>query len=983
MKLRTPSQILQLFKLSDFVCLDFETTGLDPQNSVIIEAAAVRIKEGKVTDKYHSLVSFDGELPEAITNLTGITDADLVGQPTMETVIFELVEFIGDSTIAAHNLAFDLGFLEEMIIRMDDPSLAHHINFKNPAHIDSLLLARILLPRLRAHNLEFLIETFGIKTDTQHRALEDVMAEIQVLDKLLIYLFELPNITLAQLTTATSGYSGFISELLHGLKEYRTRKDAFADLSLPKVKFDYPESANIYYRKSNGNGRLPLPMDANEVASIFDENGILAKSLKSYEFREEQIEMAREICLAYNNEQFLMIEAGTGTGKSWAYLVPAIFWSQLHPPPNGRTVISTNTKNLQDQIFYKDLPFLHKYLPVDFQAVVLKGRHNYICLHRWEKFLANLDFAKDLKTIEEILPLIVWVNETSTGDIEECSSFNPNHSIRIWLEIRSDGHYCKGMACPAKDRCFINKVRRASREADIVVVNHALLLSDLISDMAILSEYQNLVIDEAQNLEDTATQYFGLDWSDRMISQFVAPLVNETGETRNEVNRLSNLLKQQSWLDGSVLSDCLTSVNRVRNTADTLRINDANFFQSLREEIIANQIQPSNYAIKVRYKNFAEAYPKVQKESQDLLKTISQLESELELLNRNLHEIAISQFNEDHKLFFEDLCIFFLGAYDNILGWRNALNRFLVENREDEILWIEYFSKKENLNIHFRSAPLEVAPLLKERLYSRLSTAIFTSATLSIDDSFAFFEQRLGIDLLPYQQRQTKILGSSFDYDSQIRVLVPSFIPNPRHPQFVQECSDIIQDVVMDSRRGTLVLFTSYKMLDEVFGNLNPNLRSQNIIPLAQGKSGSRNNLLRMFRERKAHILFGTQSFWEGIDVPGEALEMLIITKIPFEVPSDPVAQARSDIIEQAGGNSFYDYSVPNAVLKFRQGIGRLIRSKSDRGIVLLLDTRMVSSRYGSIFLNSLPVTPEIISERQVLLERIHDWFDHETILEK
>ncbi len=260
MKLRTPSQILQLFKLSDFVCLDFETTGLDPQNSVIIEAAAVRIKEGKVTDKYHSLVSFDGELPEAITNLTGITDADLVGQPTMETVIFELVEFIGDSTIAAHNLAFDLGFLEEMIIRMDDPSLAHHINFKNPAHIDSLLLARILLPRLRAHNLEFLIETFGIKTDTQHRALDDVMAEIQVLDKLLIYLFELPNITLAQLTTATSGYSSFISELLHGLKEYRTRKDAFADLSLPKVKFDYPESANIYYRKSNGNGRLPLPI---------------------------------------------------------------------------------------------------------------------------------------------------------------------------------------------------------------------------------------------------------------------------------------------------------------------------------------------------------------------------------------------------------------------------------------------------------------------------------------------------------------------------------------------------------------------------------------------------------------------------------------------------------------------------------------------------------------------------------------------------
>lgn len=979
MKLFTPSSILQQFGLSDFVCLDFETTGLDPQNSAIIEAAAVRVKDGKVTDRYSSLVSYNGALPEAIVNLTGITDEDLVGQPPIETVIPELVDFISDSKIAAHNLSFDLGFLQEMIVRLENPAISNKINFNDPKHIDILQLARILLPRLRAHNLEFLLDTFGIINEAHHRALEDVMAEIEVFDKLLLYLFELPNVTLAQLLTATSAYSSFISDLLQGLKNIRSKPfDA-----IPKVKFEYPESINIYSRKLHGNGRLPLPIDANEVASIFDEGGILAKSLPTYEFREEQIEMAREVCRAYNDDKFLMVEAGTGTGKSWAYLTPAIFWSQLHPPPQGRTIISTNTKNLQDQIFYKDIPFLHKHLPVDFQAVVLKGRHNYVCPHRWEKFLANLDFASDPKTVDDILPLIVWMNETNTGDIEECSSFHPSRSWRTWQEIRSDGFHCKGMACPAKERCFVNKIRRASREADLVVVNHALLLSDLISDMAILSEYQNLVIDEGHNLEDTATQYFGVEWSDRTISQLVAPLVNESGETRNEINVLSNILKQQSGLDETVLHDCLAIANRIRSLADTLRIADSNFFQTLQQDLISRQVQPNNYAIKLRYKNFANQYPKVQPAKQDLLKAASALEVELELFNRNLHEIPTSKFKEDHKEIFENGLLFFEGQYETMVGWRQALNRLLVENREDEILWIEYFVKKEKLNIQFHLAPLEVAPLLKERLYDRLDTAIFTSATLSVDNSFDFFSQRLGIDLMPEKRRQATILGSPFDYNQQVRVLVPSYIPNPRSSKYVEDCTDIIQDVIVDSRKGTLVLFTSYKMLDEVYTSLQSNLRTQNLIPLAQGKSGSRNNLLRMFRERKAHILFGTQSFWEGIDVPGEALEMLIITKIPFDVPSDPIAQARSDLIEQAGGNSFNDYSVPNAVLRFRQGIGRLIRSKSDRGIVLLLDSRMVSTRYGSVFLNSLPVTPEIITEQFELLERTCDWFEREKIGEK
>jgi predicted DnaQ family exonuclease/DinG family helicase len=977
MKLLTPPHVLHKFGLSRFVCLDFETTGFQPETCEIIEVGAVKIEEGVVTGQYHSLASIEGELPESITFLTGISEGDLQGQPSVEAVMLELVDFMGDCPLAAHNLGFDLGFLKEAFTRFPGISHSSGVDPESERNVDSLLLARILLPRLRSHSLESLVELFAIESDVRHRALDDALAEFQILDRLLLHSLNLPNVTLAQLLTATRGQRTYAAKFFQAIHDLRLTR---MEQPLPTIEFDYPDSVNILSRRLAEDQRTAIPFEPDAIVKIFEEDGILHHSLDAYEYRREQVEMSREVCKAYNKEEFLMVEAGTGTGKSWAYLVPAIYWSQANPPGNGRTVISTNTKNLQEQIFHKDIPFLYDNLPADFQAVLLKGRHNYVCLHRWNKFLAGLDFATDPKSIEEVLPLIVWVNETNTGDIEECSSFNQNRSLQTWWQIRSDAHFCRGMACPAKEQCFVNKIRRAAREADLVVVNHSLLLSDLISDMAILSDYENLIIDEAHNFENIATQYLGLDWSNRTIPQIVGPLDSQKGEIRNEINVLLNLLKQLAASDDAKLRSCLSNANRVRDAAAALRQNNSNFFQHIQQEFIQQNARQSYYPDKFRYKNWFEDYPGLEQITNDLLTDIGTLRRELDLLVRGLNEIPVSGFLEDKRSMFEDSRTFFQAMLESLSDLQFNIKQLLQENQSDTVYWVEISRREDSFNAHFRSAPLQVAPTLKDLLYGRLRTSVFTSATLSIDQSFEFFLKRLGVDLLPEERRNFRILGSPFDYESQIRVLIPGYLPDPRSPVFIRGCADLIRNSVLDSRRGTLVLFTSYDMLNQTYERVGENLRSHNMLTVAQGKSGSRNNLLKMFRDGSAQVLLGTQSFWEGVDVPGEALEMLIITKIPFEVPTEPVAKSRAELIEANGGNSFYDYTVPNAVLRFRQGFGRLIRSKSDRGIVLLLDSRMVSSRYGSIFLNSMPVEPEIIGNQDDMLSRIKDWFSSDMV---
>jgi len=976
MKFLTPSPILDHFGLSSFVCFDFETTGLDPALCDIIEVGAVKVIDGEIKDEFQSLVSIESELPEVITNLTGITQSDLLDQPNINQVISDFVSFVDELPLVAHNLSFDLGFLQESLLRLSEFNLLEKLKLDSNKHWDILLLVRMLFPFFRSHRLESLIDFFKIESETQHRALDDVYAEIQIFDRLFLKALELTNESLAQLVSISQGKSKFFSLFIHALHELRSRKyNLLLENPIPSIKFDYSINQNILLKKHQDEVSQEVPFDSDQVVSVFEKDGMFSQSLPTYELRYEQIEMVKVICRAYENEEFLIVEAGTGTGKSWAYLVPSIFWAQSHGTVNGRTVISTNTKNLQEQIFYKDLPLLHENLSVDFQAVLLKGRGNYLCLNRWHNFLAQLDFTSDNKLLEEILPLVVWSNETKTGDIEEIGWFNPQRSSRIWWQIRSDGYYCKGQACRFKDQCFVNKIRRAAKNAEIVVINHSLLLSDLISENAVLSDYSNLVIDEAHNLENTATQYLGREWSFWSLNQLILPLISSGGETRNELKVLDQLLKRQKELNESERKTILNNCNQIQIEADYLKKTNDNFFKKLPLEIDELKVGKNGYVNKLRYQKWTQEYPYFVEITDDLIQTIELLEKELVRLNSNLSSISSSKFSKDDQTIFEDSVAFFNGIAVTLKEWIFTINHLLKNNEENFVFWIENSNRREAINFHFKSAPLNVASLLKEFLYEKLSTAVFTSATLSINQEFNFFEERLGIELIPIERRNSKIVGSPFDYENQMLVLIPQYMPNPKQNLFINKSSEIIEKVLITSKRSTLVLFTSYKMLNQIYDQINLDLKTNEFTVVAQGKSGSRSTLLRMLRDQKAHMLLGTHSFWEGVDLPGEALEILIMTKLPFEVPSEPIVQARIEQIDQMGKNSFYNYSLPNAVLKFRQGVGRLIRSQQDKGVVILLDSRLTNSRYGSLFLNSMPVTPQIAENEELFFSTLQNWF--------
>ena len=970
--LQIDPEILRLLGLGEFVCLDFETTGLEAESAEIIEIGAVRVKDGQAVEKFERLVGIVGELPEAITHLTGIRPEDLQGRPPIDEVLPELLDFLSSSRIIAHNLPFDFSFLQAALSRGGFAVRVPDFNPENPRHLDLLPLTRIVFPRLRAYNLESLAAQFGLDVWDRHRALADVFAEVQLLERLLLGALALPDAALEHLLLLAPQCSRALEDLFRKIVSVRrTKAHGISPGAAELREAVQPISPNILPR------RFPRPDESEafeheEVLRVFEPDGELARDLSAYEYRDEQVDMAEAVCRAYSQSAFLTVEAGTGTGKSWAYLVPAVYWSQAHPLPAARTVVSTNTKNLQEQIFHKDLPFLHGNLKADFQAVLLKGRNNYLCLDRWEEFWRSVDFAVEPHEAEAAMALAVWQAETATGDVEEASGFQVSRNARLWSKLRSDGYACKGNVCPFKDRCYVQRVRQAAKVADIVVVNHSLLLSDLGAQHKILGEYTNLIIDEAHNFENAATEHLGREWSQWTLRN---PLQGMLGRGEGRGTPLAGIPLVLDRTRSAGREEILRIFQSAARQAERLLEANSTFFDRVAQLVLADSVTARGYARKIRFKNWLEEFPNLEEYSRELDRHFRALLERLEQLLGMLDGFSLRGIPDDLKSGWEQALALLQGLYEELAVAKDTVRRLLFESGEEDVRWIEPAGGRGSAEVRFRLAPLDVAPLLEKHLYQRLQTAVFTSATLSVAGSFDYFNRRLGIDRIAPERRLEKILGSPFEYREQVRVLIPRFLPDPKHPKFVPRGSELLFEALRAARRSALVLFTSYQMLDQVYEGIRQRLREEDLAVVAQGRSGSRNNLLRMLREGQAKVLLGTQSFWEGVDLPGEALEMLVITKLPFEVPSEPVVQARMEQIERNGGNSFYQYTVPNAVLRFRQGFGRLIRSREDRGVVLLLDARIVSTRYGALFYQSLPVEPEVIPSLDELLERIVDWF--------
>jgi ATP-dependent DNA helicase DinG len=598
------------------------------------------------------------------------------------------------------------------------------------------------------------------------------------------------------------------------------------------------------------------------IHDFFGPGGILEQRLEDYEFRPSQVRMAEAVHSALEKQNHVIIEAGTGTGKTLAYLLPAL----LH---GRRILVSTGTKTLQDQIFYKDIPLLESVLGRPIRAAYLKGRNNYLCRLKLEIMHAEGLFnMRELRSFKEILE---WAQQTETGDRAELGSIGDDSELWSRMDARRDR--CLGTKCKDYDRCFLTLVRQKAMEADIVVVNHHLFFADLAirkSDVAaILPDYSAVIFDEAHDLEDIATDYFGFHVSNFRLSE----LIHDARKL--EVDMDSVARSSDRFFNGfAMLRDGRHPIPRLEGI-----------------EALIGALQEARRSIK-QMKDFSGEY-------EALARRTGELESELEIF-RN-------------------------GKFENYVSW--------IERRDR--------------GVFLEACPIDVSNMLQEKLFTRVPTCVLTSATLTVADSFLYMRSRLGMN-----EGRELSLATEFNVRRQALLYIPQTIPDYRHPEYVEKAAAEIRAVLRASQGRAFVLFTSYRQMQLLYEALEPTLPYPCML---QGKGGGKSRLLEQFKITPNAVLFATSSFWQGVDVKGEALSAVIIDKLPFQVPSDPLVAARSARIHNDGGDAFSEYQVPNAVLRLKQGFGRLIRSTSDRGILAVLDNRLTTKPYGRLFMDSLP----------------------------
>ena len=629
-------------------------------------------------------------------------------------------------------------------------------------------------------------------------------------------------------------------------------------------------------------GAASKPSEKVPLEEIFGPEGWLARKHPHYEFRRGQLEMAESVEEALDNRHHLIVEAGTGTGKTLAYLVPII-------RSGRRVVISTGTKNLQEQLFWKDIPFLKKLFP-KMRVTLMKGRQNYLCRQKLYD-LEKQPVLNGMEEVEQYAEISEWEKRTETGDRAELGKL-PDSS-ELWARIDARRELCTGQKCAQFERCFITWMHQRAAESDIIIVNHYLFFADLalkqMEFTSILPDYTALVFDEAHDIEDVATHYFGLQVSSYRVE---------------ELARDAELTLRLKGLQGPTVADVVTATRELRHRSGL-------FFE----------LFPAGDA-RVSFDN-RESFLEVNRGAYSgVLNALVRLETDLSRLKEPPEEVLkVARRAGELRQAFE----------------------FILEGRERNfVFWWE----RRGRGVFLEASPIDVSSLLREKLFERVETVVLTSATLAVGGTFDFVKRRLGID-----HAKEKILESHFDYGTQALLYTPLALPDPRAPEFPRQAAEEVVQLLKTSRGRAFVLFTSHQQMRDVYERVRPRVR----YPMLLQGTAPRTALLERFRSTPHAVLFATSSFWQGVDVQGPQLSAVIIDRLPFSVPTDPVVAARIRLINEDGGSAFTDYQVPQAVIALKQGLGRLIRSRKDRGILAILDQRLVRKQYGKIFFDSLP----------------------------
>jgi len=911
--------------IPEYIAVDVETTGLDAKNDRIIEIGAIRFRHGKPSDEFHSLVNPNRPIPANIIELTSISDQMVVTAPLFEEIVNDLVAFIGRFSLCGHQVEFDFNFINAELKRAGKEPLQSKL-------LDTAILARLLLHGLPGYSLANVSRHLGVPQKNAHRALDDALVAGNVAGMLIPKIGDI-SVRIRAIMERFAPYS-----LLKTILQKSIAEKEIPLFEQTVVFFKPPQRLSI--------PEEPEPVESETVEDCFSEKGELAAEMETYVSRPSQIKMALGVANALNNQTCFVAEAGTGTGKSFAYLIPAAFWAHNN---ECRILVSTHTKNLQDQLVSKDLPIVSKVTGKGFRYSILKGRSNYLCRYRWRQFLAGELGNLSARDRLGILPLIRWAEETTTGDIEEQNQFNRRWYAKVWSLVSAESHGCLGRRCSLFNACFLQYARQKALGSHIVVINHALFFSEVCAESSFLGKASTIIFDEAHHLESCGHRHLRVELDTNRIKRYIESMNNlmkvlEKNLTSEEaigwVRKYKNILKRLRKNSSQFLSDVASWVER-EFPQDEQNTNVSNYTYAYRDTPFSGSSGLAGFELVV-------------KDIQDVL--------------FSLQDISTEHGDKDSIL-----CSEIAGCQEKTSQLKADGIYLTNACTDDHVFWVE--GDRQKGWVKLCGVPLDIGGLLHTIWSDNSGATIFTSATMTVSGSIDYFKRKVGLVDDLEERTEFESFKSPFS-DKQMLPCAVSSSLLPDSQGYAAYIAEVVIRLLNAFDRNILVLFTANSMLYTVHGCLKHNANfPEDGIFFTQGLSGTRATLLEKFKESKKSVLLGTASFWEGIDAPGEACEIVIMPRLPFPVPNHPLTYALAERVKEQYGDSFYNFSVPEAVIKFRQGAGRLIRTGSDKGAFIVLDGRIVAKPYGKVFTRSLDSEFITCPDVDNMLEQVSAFF--------
>lgn len=889
--------------LTQFVAFDLETTGLDFDHDSIIEIAMIKFIDGKLGESYTKTISPQVEVRDFILKLTGLDQKEIESSSPFSYHATEIEDFIGDLPLVAHNSRFDIHFLNKELRKAGRPGL------DNPV-IDSLLCSRIAWPMAPNHKLETLVHFLELDVTTAHRALPDAIHCGEVFIR-------------AQGTFASQPIE--VQEAMAAMSE-GTSLDSLFEGSSARNKFDFKPHTNQLKTR-------PSPIEPSKQITLEDlfgsedKEGVFHQEFDHYKFRRSQFQYAQSALKGLENDQFLSLEAETGIGKTLGYLAALAVWSQTN---DARVVLSTGTRQQQNQIIDKTLPIIHKYFPL--KATVVKGRDNYLCLRKYSFYLNHRKDTLSQEDREHFLTLIPWLAITQTGEISENSGFNPLRNRILWQKLKGDGRTCQGPSCQEEFKCFSFKARERAVKSQLLIINHALFFKDLEFDFALLPSWDRIIFDEAHQLIKQGPHHLGQHLMFYTLRNHFQLIHNPYAQSTGLIHAL---LKAPEALPAE-----FKLAEEILQQMESLEKKFHRFLGKIGKKISKQKVPSDRYAYTENFNTLLNLSPEpIYSALSVLIESCTQL---TDLLNADNHQAAE---------FAQGLLSFRL----ELDSFQSQLRHIVEADQEGQVYWVQDWHNPHKLQLH--SAPGHLSQIFNDKLFPWLRSALFTSATLTPNGQFDFFKNQIG--LRKTSRTQEFRFESPFS-QNQMTVKLMQGMSKGGSKGHHQETAAWLKEYLAQENHSTLVLYTSVAQLMNHQKTLKDH--TQGRLLLSQHIDGTIDNLLGIFKKEKGSILLGNQVFWEGVDCPGDELETIIIPKLPFPNPFEPRLAWMSQQIEANGGNPFQELHVPLALLELKQGMGRLIRTEQDQGTLIILDNRVVKAPYGKQFHKLWNSQHEIIS---------------------